>query len=626
MKYKIQRLKPYKAKHPHQTISDIRNILFDCKIFTTELHTKAIDTDVYSCRIKIDDDRIDRLDIGTNGKGMTRQYSLASGYAEFMERIQSGSIFSFSFYKGNSLEILNNICKKNNLSFSFYEAPDEKNVNIEELYIQNSIIYNNIFKTTNKNIFFNKIKKLYNKNELLCVPFYNYKNKSEDYLPIMLLKDITGSNGMCAGNTKEEALIQGICEIFERYVLKKIFFEGIIPPNIPHDYFNGTEILNKIKHLEQNNNYTLLIKDCSLNMNLPVVGLLLIDKLNQKYSFNLGADPSPITALERCLSEMYQGNIYKEKINISDNIYNDNKNLTINTKIINYYNINKNGNGIWPNSIFSNKSSYTFKGFEYKSTLSDKKDMNYIISKILNLKFNIYIRDVSFLGFPSFYIYIPGMSETDNIFNDKSLSCKENMRNITQTIFKLKNIISNKEVKKIADYIEKYNKYVLMGDYDIRQIFNYNLNESIQSLHPDIFLCMLFYRLKKYNKAFYYINRFIKMNLDIDIADIEEKNIYLYYYCIRDYIKFKINNLKSTNITNNLTQLFGKDIVSEVMNDISKPENIFRNIPLPSCFNCDKCEIKTDCRYYDVLKYIKIIQNKYKNNVINQLNIMELFK
>ncbi len=34
---------------------------------------------------------------------------------------------------------------------------------------------------------------------------------------------INGTNGICSGNSYEEALIHGFSEIFERYVTKKYF-------------------------------------------------------------------------------------------------------------------------------------------------------------------------------------------------------------------------------------------------------------------------------------------------------------------------------------------------------------------------------------------------------------------
>ena len=42
-----------------------------------------------------------------------------------------------------------------------------------------------------------------------------------------------GSNGMCAGNTPAEALVQGLSEIFERYAIQEVLAGNIIPPDIP---------------------------------------------------------------------------------------------------------------------------------------------------------------------------------------------------------------------------------------------------------------------------------------------------------------------------------------------------------------------------------------------------------
>ena len=39
------------------------------------------------------------------------------------------------------------------------------------------------------------------------------------------------------------------------------------------------------------------------------------------------------------------------------------------------------------------------------------------VQKIEEIGESIYIRDVSFLGFPSYYIYVTGMSEVVNTFN-----------------------------------------------------------------------------------------------------------------------------------------------------------------------------------------------------------------
>ena len=70
-------------------------------------------------------------------------------------------------------------------------------------------------------------------NQYSCVPFFHLNSKSEVYMPQSIYMPIYGSNGMCAGNTREEALVQGLSEIIERVVQKKIFIDKISCPNIP---------------------------------------------------------------------------------------------------------------------------------------------------------------------------------------------------------------------------------------------------------------------------------------------------------------------------------------------------------------------------------------------------------
>ena len=75
--------------------------------------------------------------------------------------------------------------------------------------------------------------------------FYDIFNKKYIDLPIKIINLLTHSNGLCSGNSKEEALVQGICEIFERYCYKEILFNEIPLANIKIEEVN--------KFLEENN-------------------------------------------------------------------------------------------------------------------------------------------------------------------------------------------------------------------------------------------------------------------------------------------------------------------------------------------------------------------------------------
>ena len=78
----------FKEDHPLSTVNRIRNILFKAGIFTVEQWTDSGIKGCHSVRIEIAGSHI-----GQNGKGVTREFALASGYAELMERIQSNYFY-----------------------------------------------------------------------------------------------------------------------------------------------------------------------------------------------------------------------------------------------------------------------------------------------------------------------------------------------------------------------------------------------------------------------------------------------------------------------------------------------------------------------------------------------------
>ena len=76
------------------------------------------------------------------------------------------------------------------------------------------------------------------------------------------------------------------------------------------------------------------------------------------------------------------------------------------------------GTGVFTSAIFDTKESYLFN----ESTFCDSQDYNsgckYLIKLIESLEAKVFIRDTSFLGFPSFYIYVPKLS----CFRNKGIS------------------------------------------------------------------------------------------------------------------------------------------------------------------------------------------------------------
>lgn len=408
----------YKDAEPIDTILRIKNILKELEIDIEETWFNNDDIDIYSLRIVIKG-----TEIGTNGKGVTKELALASAYGEFLERLQNDYL-------------LKNLI--NNHESNFIIANDEKLLSAEELIKDNNIFINKYFEERNmqndnmevKVSAFEKVNVSSVDDGKYCsLPFYDVFNDRICYIPDNTQNFLTGSNGMAAGNTPEEALVEGISEIFERYVQKQLFYLQSGLPDIPEDYLSHYEKIYKMfKKLNDNQDFIVYLKDCSFGGQFPVVALIIIHKDTGNYGVKLGCHPVYQVALERTFTEAAQG---MEILNYSNRSKIDFTNKDV-THWSNKLNTFKDGYGQYPYQILSNNSDFSFCAMPDMSDKNNKELLEYLLDLIKKLKFDILIRDVSYLGFPSYKILIPGMSEIfpneDSIF--KGLNSRVHLTNL----------------------------------------------------------------------------------------------------------------------------------------------------------------------------------------------------
>lgn len=610
---KLQLQKKYKAKDPKQTIIEIKNILHNIGIFIKEEHS-SVEEGLHTSHVKIANEEFGDTNILTNGKGLTLSYSFASAYGEFMERLQNGVLFkNIEFALKSKLDLIDfcNLGKKlkeENLGLDFLYDPDEIIMDTKNLIIEQYEFISNLFDINNKDDLDFIISNKFQKEKSFCIPYFDYQNNKVVYLPQDLIFRASTSNGMCAGNTPEEALIQGICEIFERYALRKIYYSKITPPTIPYSYFKGTRVYELLNNIKNKYGYKIQIKDCSLNMKLPVIGILIVDPKNYSYNFKLAADPWPVTAVERCLTELYQnqgGMLKKVEVDYFDEVNKSyNKVSNKESDYINFENVTCYGTGKWPKSIFSNQYSYEFEGLEIETGLSDKTDLFDLINLVEKLGYNLYVRDVSFLNFPAYQIVIPGLSQTVN--NKEGIDFFGNFPMNWCNFLRIKEL-NEHELKKMADAISEIYPKLKLSKKNLSRFFLLNDHPELKDFDIELFLSMAYYKLREYKESFFYINKFLEET---------KSNHYIYYYCIRDYLKLKMNN--SNNIKEILSNIYNSDLVYEVINDLKYPENIFNYHNFPTCFGNMECEIKKNCRFIEMLKLVKRIQNIQKQNKIDQ--------
>ena len=376
-------------------------------------------------------------------------------------------------------------------------------------------------------------------------------------------------------------MAQGICEILERYCYKEILFNEIPLANIKIDNIKDYEVFKQLQELKQLGlEYT--IKDCSLGKRYPVVGLIIYNKDKEKYIFTVGADPDFNIALQRCITEAFQGlkkNEIETKMKPVNNHYHKMMEKYNNSFMQdNWLKCYSSNSGIHPLSFFCNKQEVNIKTLPFSCIKNNKEALRLILKIIKQEKLQLYIKDYSYLGFDTYKVYIPNLSEIEEL-NDISFKIYRDLQTIRNIYF---NIYQTKDngnhtfetlFEELSQNI-KYNEFVLPNN-----IFNVNtyIKGDYLKLNYMYILIIELILSKQYDKVI----KVIEKRLENSKIDKFEKD---YLISMKDII------CSNENIAN-------AQFVKDLNRLINKPELYLKKLGAPTCPNCNKCSCKSSCKY-----------------------------
>ena len=281
----------YKDSSPMATVAKIKGLLASYGIETEEKWSQSGVPYCYAMSIKIPG-----TTFSANGKGLTEEFALASGYGELMERLQLGYVNGA-------------IGKTDGKTASVYAVP----MDAAQLVKDNLSWYQKIAQRAEKlagvridprNLVLQYAQK---DGTVPTLPFYNITKDCAAFLPERLFRIICTTNGSAAGNSPEETIVQAISEIVERYHQMRVITENLVLPDVPEDALKKFETAYKIITYVRKCGYRVLIKDCSLGTGFPVVCACFINLKTGRYHTHFGAYPLFEIALERSLTESFQG-------------------------------------------------------------------------------------------------------------------------------------------------------------------------------------------------------------------------------------------------------------------------------------------------------------------------------
>ncbi|MBE2893707.1 30S ribosomal protein S12 methylthiotransferase accessory factor YcaO [Spirabiliibacterium falconis] len=334
----------------------------------------------------------------TNGKGASEKAALASALGEYFERLSSNYFFA-DFYLGQTIA-----------NGEFVHYPNEKWFAIEHDAMPQGLMDDTLWHyfDCDGELSPYDLVDLQSGNAdrgIVALPYVRQRDHQTVYIPQSIIANLYVSNGMSAGNSENEARVQALSEIFERFVKNKIISERISLPEIP------SAVLARYPHIQQaiakleREGFPIYAFDASLGGQFPVICVVLLNPNNGTCFASFGAHPNFAVALERTVTELLQGRSLNDldvfsPPSFADDDVADHANLETHF-------IDSSGLISW--DLFKNVSDFEFVDWDFSGTTA--QEFTNLMAIFTALEHDVYIMDYTHLGVYACRIIVPGMSD-----------------------------------------------------------------------------------------------------------------------------------------------------------------------------------------------------------------------
>ena len=338
--------------------------------------------------------------IYSNGKGVISDASIASAYGEYIERLQTNNFFI-------DFHLPNRKYYPDEVAFDF--GGNYLNPELKKIYSANGELEDKDLVDFNSDYM----------DKIIALPFIKQSSKEITYIPINILSNLFVSNGLATGNTANEAKVQALSEIFERYVKIKIIKEGLALPKFPNDVIKSfPKVYEDIQALRELG-YKVEVFDASLGGVFPVTAISFINPKNSTLFVSFGSHPILEVSLERTMTELMQG----RDLNNLDSFEIPTFDMEL---VSDYFNIEAHfidSNGKMGFPFLSSKKSFEYSAWKYAGNGSED-EYAFLLDILKSENKEMYLREYTYLDFYSCQMIVPNFSEVypldDMVYNNKN--------------------------------------------------------------------------------------------------------------------------------------------------------------------------------------------------------------
>ena len=338
--------------------------------------------------------------IYSNGKGSLLEASNASALGEYIERLQTNNFF-IDFHLPSRLYYPDQVAFElggEYLSDELFEIYDVSG----ELSHEDLVDFNSDYE-----------------DKVVSLPFQKCFSGEKVYIPLNILSNLYVSNGLASGNTPNEAKVQALSEIFERYAKIEIIKNGYALPSYPDALLRSFPKLYQDLTTLRSLGFIVEVLDASLGGQYPVTAISLINPKNATLFVSFGAHPILEVSLERTMSELMQGRGLDNLDAFEVPTFN--MDTVANSSNLESHFIDSNGKMGF--GFLKSTKDFSFASWQYAGEGSTD-EYHFLENIVKDMGKEIYLREYTYLGFYSCQMLIPSVSEVypidDLVYNNKN--------------------------------------------------------------------------------------------------------------------------------------------------------------------------------------------------------------
>lgn len=600
-----------KADLPENTIHQIRSLLHGLGIFVVERAWFEQDT---LCSVTLAMDEVPS--IATSGKGRNPKYALASAYGEFAERLQNLVSLQASFRCGN-------------LPLKKPQYPDVMPGTWAQIKHDHGPLLKAALGVHDDAELEALLRTASPAEAFDLYPCYHVNRGRVVNLPLGLCSLSVGSNGMAAGNTPEEALTQAVSEVLENYVLKRTYTDQLSFPTVPAGFLDGVPSGKYPRWLAERG-FQVTVKDCSCEGKFPVVGV--VAKRDGKAAFAIAAAVDFSIALERCFTKLFEGarlhSLDAKMLPVAAlDAASPERSFSSPSKRMWYRYCKSLGGcgGTVPPSLLVENVRFDPSHLSHCDDLTSARSLRRLVRSIEGDGWDLYIRDVSFMGFPTFFVYVPGMSEV--LLHDREglrLRLTELSR-AKKTFYGLEDAGAG-ELRHLIGTIEAMlDDPFLARELIMPTLHNLQLSEQspLTAVEPEDVLVALHLALGQVGRALAVLDGYVERA--VGKARYEERDVCtLPHACLSSLLQSLSEGVSRETARQRAANRFDGKLVDVLLDTIlSGKPRVFLGIPI--CIDCDGCAIRSECRFDRVARVAAKVERAMADYEFDQMKICQYF-